>query len=137
MLTGGADERALARRVTTAAHLPPERCTAGELDLMQLAALVAGAALLVCGDTGVAHLGTALGTPSVLLFGPVPPSRWGPLADPERHTVLWRPVFGRPAGDEAGRGERCDPGLLRIGVDDVLGAALPRLEPALAGTTTP
>src|SRR5207237_79615 len=42
---------------------------------------------LVCGDTGVAHLATALGTPSVLLFGPVPPSRWGPLADPELHTV--------------------------------------------------
>ncbi len=112
------------RRVVTAAGLPPDRCTAGELDLPALAALVAGAALLVCGDTGVAHLGTALGTPSVLLFGPVPPSRWGPLADPERHIVLWRPVFGHAVGDQAGRAERCDPGLLRIGVDDVLQAAL-------------
>lgn len=135
VLTGGPDERAAVRRVVTAAGLPPDRCTAGELDLPALAALVAGAALLVCGDTGVAHLGTALGTPSVLLFGPVPPSRWGPLADPERHIVLWRPVFGHAVGDQAGRAERCDPGLLRIGVDDVLQAALLRLEPALVGTT--
>jgi hypothetical protein len=58
------------------------------------------------------------------------------LADPERHTVLWRPVFGRPVDDAAGRAERCDPGLLRIGVDDVLDEAVRRLEPALAGTAT-
>jgi predicted dinucleotide-binding enzyme len=43
-------------------------------DVVELAALVAGAALVVCGDTGPGHLATAFGTPSVLLFGPTPPS---------------------------------------------------------------
>ena len=84
---------------------------AGRTDLRALAATVAGAARVLCGDTGVAHLATAFGMPSVLLFGPTPPSEWGPAgAAPPR-----RPVCGgrrrsprdaarsRPAGDHRGR----------------------------------
>ena len=51
---------------------------AGETDLLTLAATIAHARLLLCGDTGLAHLATAFGTPSVVLFGPTPPARWGP-----------------------------------------------------------
>jgi ADP-heptose:LPS heptosyltransferase len=133
VLTGGPDERALAAGVAATAGLPPSRCTAGELTLHGLAQLLAGAALLVCGDTGVAHLGTALGTPSVLLFGPVPPSRWGPVADPELHTVLWH---GDGLGEGDPHGERCDPALLRITVDEALAAAIDRLERVAMGTAT-
>lgn len=43
---------------------------AGRLDLAQLWHLLAGAALLVAPDTGVAHLGRATWTPTVALFGP-------------------------------------------------------------------
>jgi len=43
---------------------------AGTLDLAQLWHLVAGARLLVCPDTGVAHLGRLTVTPTVTLFGP-------------------------------------------------------------------
>jgi ADP-heptose:LPS heptosyltransferase len=68
----------------------------------------------VCGDTGVAHLATALGTPSVVLFGPTAPARWGPPPDRPIHRVLWAGAEGDPHAD------RPDPGLLRIGVDDVL-----------------
>ncbi len=54
----------------------------GRLGLGGLAGRVASARLLVCGDTGVAHLATACGTPSVLLFGPTDPRagarRWIP-----------------------------------------------------------
>lgn len=46
------------------------RSFAGQLDLVQLAHLLAGARLLVCPDTGVAHLGRITGTPTVALFGP-------------------------------------------------------------------
>jgi ADP-heptose:LPS heptosyltransferase len=68
---------------------------------------VAGAALVLCGDTGIAHLATALGTPSVVLFGPVPPSLWGPPPDRPQHVALW-----------------ADPdGLLDLTVDQVLAAA--------------
>jgi len=46
------------------------RSLAGTLDLAQLWHLVAGAALLVAPDTGIAHLGRVTGTPTVALFGP-------------------------------------------------------------------
>ena len=51
---------------------------AGRTDVVQLAALIARAGRVLCGDTGVAHLAPAFGIPSVVLFGPVPPSEWGP-----------------------------------------------------------
>jgi len=46
------------------------RSFAGELSLAQIWRLVAGAALLVSPDTGIAHLGRIVGTPTVALFGP-------------------------------------------------------------------
>lgn len=46
------------------------RSYAGRLDLPQLWQLLAGARLLVCPDTGVAHLGRVVGVPTIALFGP-------------------------------------------------------------------
>lgn len=43
---------------------------AGQLDLSQFWWLLKGARLLVCPDTGVAHLGRVVGVPTVALFGP-------------------------------------------------------------------
>ena len=43
---------------------------AGQLDLAQLWHLVRHAGLLVCPDTGVAHLGRIVDTPTIALFGP-------------------------------------------------------------------
>jgi ADP-heptose:LPS heptosyltransferase len=91
---------------------------AGRLELDELAALVAGADLLLCGDTGVAHVGTAFGTPSVLLFGPVPPELWRPLVDVDRHVVLWHGVGRAPQ-----QGDEPDPALTKIDPAEVLGAA--------------
>ena len=50
-------------------HTSP-RSYAGVLSLPQLWHLVANASLLVAPDTGVAHLGRIVGTPTVALFGP-------------------------------------------------------------------
>jgi ADP-heptose:LPS heptosyltransferase len=111
----------LARSVARAAGLSAADVHAGRTDLAELAALVAGAALVVCGDTGVAHLATAYRTPSVLLFGPVSPARWGPLAGP--HTVLWK---GDGNGDP--HGAVPDPALLALTVAEVLAAATARLD---------
>lgn len=44
--------------------------TAGQLDLSQLWQLLANARLLICPDTGIAHLGRLVGVPTVALFGP-------------------------------------------------------------------
>jgi ADP-heptose:LPS heptosyltransferase len=43
---------------------------AGTLPLAGMWRLVAGARLLVCPDTGIAHLGRVVGVPTVTLFGP-------------------------------------------------------------------
>jgi ADP-heptose:LPS heptosyltransferase len=113
VVTGDAGERALALEVAAAAGLPEQAVLAGRTSLLELAAAVSAAARLVCGDTGVAHLATALGTPSVVLFGPTPPAEWGPPPDP-RHAVLWAGRRGDPHADAP------DPGLLEIGVDEVV-----------------
>jgi ADP-heptose:LPS heptosyltransferase len=117
LITGTADERDLARAVAAGAGLPDSRVLAGQSDLAQLCALVAGAALVVSGDTGVAHVAAAFGTPSVTLFGPVGPDRWGPPAAGP-HVALGHPDLRR--GDPFAADP--DPALLAVGVGDVLRA---------------
>lgn len=46
------------------------RSLAGQLGLAELFQVLRGAALVVCPDTGVAHLSRIAGVPSVVLFGP-------------------------------------------------------------------
>jgi ADP-heptose:LPS heptosyltransferase len=123
VVTGSAAEEPLARGVAAAAGLPPGAVLAGRTDAGQLAGIVAAARLVVCGDTGVAHLATAYGTPSVVLFGPAPPAEWGPPPGRPAHVALWRPdAAGRDTGD--GTTTAVDPALRSIGVADVLGAAV-------------
>jgi ADP-heptose:LPS heptosyltransferase len=116
VLTGGPDERELAAGVARRAGLPASAVLAGTTDLRGLAATVAAADRVVCGDTGIAHLAVALRTPSVVLFGPTPPAEWGPPADRPWHRVLWAGRRGDPHGREP------DPGLLALGPADVLQA---------------
>jgi ADP-heptose:LPS heptosyltransferase len=116
LLTGGAEERALAAAVAHAAGLPAEAVIAGRTSLVQLAGLVASAGRVVANDTGIAHLATAFGTPSVILFGPTSPARWGPPPEQRRHVPLWAGRRGDPHGQAA------DPGLLELTVADVLEA---------------
>ena len=111
VVTAGPGEQALARAVARDAG-----ATVFAGDLRALAALVASAARVLCADTGVAHLATALGTPSVVLFGPTPPACWGPPPERPRHRVLWAGRSGDP------NGERPDPGLLTLHPHDVLEA---------------
>lgn len=91
VVTGSPAEEGIAREVVTAAKLPRAALLAGRLSLLQLATVVSGAALVVSSDTGIAHLATALRTPSVTVFGPVPPSQWGARIDTGLHRALWIP----------------------------------------------
>ncbi|GAB2628607.1 glycosyltransferase family 9 protein [Streptomyces capparidis] len=133
VLTAGAGEGPLAHRVAELAGLPRGGVLGGGRDLPfgELAALVAAARAVVSGDTGLAHLATALGTPSVVLFGPVAPSLWGP-PPAARHRVLWHPDPGddRPRPGDA-HGPVPDERLLRITPGEVLDAlaALPAPPP--------
>jgi len=91
--TGTAGEAALTRAVS-------ERCAraidlAGRTTLWELAALIENATLIVCNDTGVAHIAAAFGTPSVIISSGADVARWAPL-DSARHRVLWAQTPCRP-----------------------------------------
>jgi ADP-heptose:LPS heptosyltransferase len=120
IITGGRDETDLAMAAAAEAGIGERWVVAGRTDLTELTALVAAAGRVACGDTGVAHLATAVATPSVVLFGPTSPAQWGPPATPH-HVALWAGRTGDPHGD------RPDDGLLAIDVADVTAAldALP------------
>lgn len=116
VITGGDAEVGSARTIADNAGLGWQAVLAGRTSLTELAAAVAVAGRVVCGDTGVAHLATALGTPSVVLFGPVAPSAWGPPPERPQHRALWAGRRGDPHADTP------DPGLLALPVDEVVEA---------------
>jgi ADP-heptose:LPS heptosyltransferase len=118
-ITGSAAERDLASHVARLAGLSGEHVLAGQTSLDELAALVASARLVISGDTGMSHLASAYARPSVTLFGPVPPSEWGPPRHP-RHQVLWP---GGPGYRGDPHAARIDPALGAITVDAVCEAA--------------
>jgi ADP-heptose:LPS heptosyltransferase len=130
VVTGsGPDERRDAAGIVAAAGLPAAADRSGALDLFGLADLVRDARLVLSGDTGVAHLATATGTPSVTLFGPVSPARWGPPAADD-HVAIWHGGAGT-AGDPHGTAP--DPTLLEVRVDEVVAAAAALLAAGSSG----
>ena len=82
LVTGGPGERELTAAVAGTRGVD----LGGASSLAELAALLDGAAAVVVGNTGPAHLAAAVGTPVVSLFSPVvPAARWAPYGVP---TVL-------------------------------------------------
>lgn len=119
LFTGSAAERPLACTVARLSGMDGSAVLAGATSLVEMSALVAGAALVISGDTGVAHLAYAFGIPSVTLFGPVPARHWGP-PDTGPHIALSQDDLrrGDPFADDP------DPALLGVTEQEVLDAAL-------------
>lgn len=117
VVTGSPADLSAAAELAWLAGLPRTAVLAGRTGVAELAAVIAYARLLVSGDTGAAHLATGYGIPSVVLFGAVPPSRWGPPRDRPRHRALWH---GELAARPGGGGTH--PALLAITVGEVLAA---------------
>lgn len=93
VVTGASDEKALTAQVATTPlkgqdpGRPAPTDLGGSTSLVGLAQVLAGAQVMVAGNTGPAHLAAAVGTPVVSLFAPtVPASRWRPWGVP--HQVL-------------------------------------------------
>ena len=67
------------------AQVPGAVDLGGRTSLRMLAAVLAGADVVVAPNTGAAHLAAAVGTPVVSLFAPVVPAvRWAPYGVPYR-----------------------------------------------------
>ncbi|MET3903906.1 glycosyltransferase family 9 protein [Paenarthrobacter sp. 4246] len=120
VLTGGTSERVRAEETAALAKLKganlDDGLLAGRQGLAEFAATIAGARLVVSADTGAAHLASAYGRPSVVLFGPAPAEEWGPPPGP--HVVLTAVELRR--GDVFSADP--DPALLAVSVRDVVDA---------------
>jgi ADP-heptose:LPS heptosyltransferase len=118
ILTGSSHEIDLAAKVSACAELPPESILAGRTDILKFSALVAAAGKVICTNTGIAHLAVAFRTPSIVLFGPEPPGRFGPPPHLPIHRTLWVGTKGDTYGNSP------DPGLMKLQVEDVIAEVL-------------
>jgi len=79
VLTGGGAADEMAYVASLAEQLPPDAVNlAGRLSFPRVACLLAGAAVYIGPDTATTHLAAATGAPTIALFGPSNPVRWGP-----------------------------------------------------------
>jgi lipopolysaccharide heptosyltransferase II len=77
VLSGSAAERELLGTVARGLDVPYTDL-GGRTNVEELAALLAGASVVVAGDTGPLHLAAALGTPVLGIYGPTDPANTGP-----------------------------------------------------------
>jgi ADP-heptose:LPS heptosyltransferase len=105
---GSEREKGKMRSLVAALEVPPWRVFAGELDLLELSAVVERSALHLGGDSGGLHVAWMTGVPTVTWF-----RRYDGLAD-------WRPVGPRHRDVI---GERTPDGLAGIATDDIVAAA--------------
>jgi ADP-heptose:LPS heptosyltransferase len=124
-VTGGPAERELTARVAG----PPRPGVAdlgGATDFPALAGVLAGADVVVVGNTGPAHLAAAVGTPVVSLYAPTLPAvRWRPWQVPHELLYVDVPCAGCRARVCPVEGHPC---LGGVDVGDVL-TAVDRLVP--------
>jgi ADP-heptose:LPS heptosyltransferase len=90
VVTGAADERDAVAAVVQAAG-PGAVGLAGQTTVGELAAVLERCDLALGADSGPLHLAVAMGTPTLHLFGPADPRRFGPFGDPARHRVIQSP----------------------------------------------
>jgi ADP-heptose:LPS heptosyltransferase len=133
LLVGAPADHDLLRRVQADQAQPSPAVWGQQLGVS--AALYARAALLIGPDGGSLHLAAALGTPTLRLFGPAPPSVYGPWPPDARQKVLiTRALACAPCGnlDRPPCGAHALPAcMLALGVDEVVETALSVLNTTL------
>ena len=91
VLSGGQDEVELCQQIVrqvAGQTTPAPPVSAGQTSLAQLAGLMAEASLAIGPDTGPLKLAAAVGTPTVELYGPVDPAKFGPWRDLTRNRYV-------------------------------------------------
>lgn len=78
VLTGSSDSAEIAYINRLAAQMATPLNLAGQLTLAESACVISQALAYVGPDTALTHMAAALGVPTVALFGPTDPLKWGP-----------------------------------------------------------
>ena len=87
ILVGGPGDRAISEAVFRHCSRPPRLLSlAGSLSLAETAAVIRRCSLFIGLDSGLAHVATAVGTDTVVLFGPSDCRKWG--SPGETHQVV-------------------------------------------------
>jgi len=97
VLTGGNDPAELDYVQRIAASIGNALNLAGRLTLNECACVIVRATAYVGPDTALTHMAAALGVPTVALFAPTDPVRWGPW--PKDHDAIENPW--RRLGDQS------------------------------------
>lgn len=97
----------------------PLTSLAGQIDLKELGAVIAGSELLVCVDSVPLHLASALKTPVVVLFGPTSEVNWGPWNHPFAQVVTQK-MSCRPCFMDGCGGSKRSDCLATLPVEQVL-----------------
>ena len=79
VLTGATNDLPLIETILHRTHKQPVNM-AGKTSLLQLAALLQRANLLITGDSGPMHIAAAVGTPLIAIHGPTNPVMSGPIS---------------------------------------------------------
>ncbi len=106
LITIGPNEIGLGMEI--AAMMSHEPVILENTTLMRVAAAFKQCALLISNDTGPMHIGIAVGTPTIGLFGISDPNRWGPIGS--QHAIVHRK------------------GIEAITVDDVMAVARKKID---------
>jgi ADP-heptose:LPS heptosyltransferase len=127
VLTGSAADRPLTAAL--AAQVPGAVDLAGRLDLREMLGVLAELDLFLSPDTGPMHLASAVGTPSVSVFGPSDPVRYFSGTPGERHVVVRPELWCAPCNLIRRPPDECQtadgPECLRlVTVDEVHAAAV-------------
>ena len=93
-LLGAKEDAAVCGRIEQAVGKSRVVNVAGLLSLVETGGLLKQMDLLISNDSGPVHMAAAVGTPTLVLFGPTDPARTGPYG--EGHRLMTAPLSCRP-----------------------------------------
>ncbi|MDH7559126.1 MAG: glycosyltransferase family 9 protein [bacterium] len=130
LLTTGPGEEELVARV---AQVAPEAVVLEVLPIRRVMAVVKRCQVLVANDCGILHLGPALGTPTIGIFGPGEPEIWFPYSPAAGHYAVHQELDCSRCQRDFCEELRC---MAAIQVDEVLAAVAHALQQGAARRPT-
>ncbi len=104
ILVGGPGDIKIAEKMNSFMKAKPINAV-GIIALKESAALIKKCRLFITHDSGPMHLSAAVGTPTIALFGPTQPKRFGPIG--KKHRIIIKRAKNCPCYDMYGNYKKC------------------------------